>query len=84
MKTSNPEFIEFTNQLSNWHESRVQNLQLILDKPDANLKLGTTLIKAESDLAKGVRIGIRLALEQLGRLPFSVTHCAVDVEEEAE
>ncbi|MCP1290713.1 hypothetical protein NK214_10985 [Chromobacterium sp. S0633] len=82
MKTFDPDVIEFTNQLRDWHESRVQNLQLIVENPTADLMLGTSEIKADSDLAKGIRIGIQLALAQLGKLPFSVTPCTVDVVDE--
>lgn len=85
MKTFDPDVIEFTNQLRDWHESRVQNLLLIVEKPTADLMLGTSEIKADSELAKGIRIGIQLALAQLGKLPFSVTPCTADeVDEETE
>lgn len=73
MKIINSEFAEFIQDLTSWHEQNVADLQLILDKPDASITLGNGLpdIEAGSDKAKGVRIGIILALSMLGTLPFS-------------
>lgn len=82
MKTFDPDVIEFTNQLRDWYESRVRNLQLIVENPTSDLMLGTNELKADSDIAKGIRIGIQLALTQLGKLPFSVTPCTDDVVDE--
>lgn len=73
MKIINSKFAEFIQDLTSWHEQNVADLQLILDKPDASITLGNGLpdIEAGSDKAKGVRIGIILALSMLGTLPFS-------------
>ncbi len=82
MQTFDPEVIEFTAQLQRWHESRVANLKLLLDNPTAELKIGSVTIESDSDLAKGLRIGVSLALDQLGKLPFSVTPCMNEEEDE--
>ena len=82
MQTFDPAVIEFTKQLQNWHASRVANLQLILDHPEASLKLGDAEIKGDSDIAKGIRAGVLIAMDQLGKLPFSVTPCTDEEEGE--
>ena len=73
MKIINSEFAEFIQDLTAWHEQKVADLQLVLAKPDASISLGNGLpdIEAGSEKAKGVRIGIILALSVLGKLPFS-------------
>ncbi|MEA1064565.1 hypothetical protein [Erwinia sp. HR93] len=73
MKIVNSEFAEFIQDLTSWHEQKVADLQLVLAKPDASISLGNGLpdIQAGSEKAKGVRIGIILALSVLGELPFS-------------
>lgn len=73
MKIINSEFAEFIQDLTSWHEQKVADLQLVLAKPDASISLGNGLpdIEAGSEKAKGVRIGIILALSVLGELPFS-------------
>ncbi|KAF1366270.1 hypothetical protein [Yokenella regensburgei] len=73
MKIINSEFAEFIQDLTSWHEQQVADLRLVLDKKDATITLGNGLpdIEAGSDKAKGVRIGILLALSMLGTLPFS-------------
>ncbi|OFC58158.1 hypothetical protein [Candidatus Erwinia dacicola] len=73
MKIVNYEFAEFIQDLTSWHEQKVADLQLVLAKSDASISLGNGLpdIEAGSEKAKGVRIGIILALSVLGELPFS-------------
>lgn len=82
MKTFDPEVIEFTERLRRWHASRVANLQVILDNPDADIKLVDIEIKGNSDVAKGIRTGVHIALHQLGKLPFSVTPSTEEDEDE--
>lgn len=81
MKTFDPAVIEFTQQLQSWHAGRVANLRLVVDKENTHLVIGSTEIEAGSELAKGIRIGVLIALEQLGKLPFSVTPCSDDDDE---
>ncbi|BAK75776.1 hypothetical protein NH8B_0944 [Pseudogulbenkiania sp. NH8B] len=73
MQTNNPEVVEFINTLTEWHKNRVEQLELITNNRDAGIRLGDRTIEAGSDIAKGIRLGIAIALEQLGKLPFSVT-----------
>lgn len=62
-----------------WHKRQADQLQIISD----NAKEGVTLqlgiedpveIALTKDMAKGLRIGLVLALERLGKLPISVSH----------
>jgi hypothetical protein len=69
---------EFLQKLLDWHGERVESLQLILDHKDARLKIGDKEIEPDSDIAKGIRFGVGIALDTLGKLPFSVD----EVEEE--
>ena len=64
----------FVQGLTAWHKQKVASLQLVIDKRDASISLGNGIpdIEAGSEKAKGVRIGIILALSLLGKLPFSV------------
>lgn len=73
MKIINSEFAGFIQDLTSWHEQKVADLQLVLDNPDASITLGNGIpdIEAGSEKAKGVRIGIIVALSLLGTLPFS-------------
>lgn len=73
MKIINSEFAEFIQDLTSWHEQKIADLRLVLDKPDASITPGNGIpdIQAGSEKAKGVRIGIILALSVLGKLPFS-------------
>ncbi|CUZ67959.1 hypothetical protein ACYZFV_10225 [Serratia ureilytica] len=76
MEVLNPEFAKFVQDLADWHEKQIDNLQLILAHPDADISLGPDLtIEAGSDKAKGIRVGIMLALNYLGKLPFSHIEC---------
>lgn len=76
MEIINPEFAEFVQAISDWHEKQIDNLQSILAHPEADISLGSDLtIEAGSDKAKGVRVGIMLALHYLGKLPFSHIEC---------
>lgn len=82
MQTANPEFIGVIKQLQSWHESQVAQLKLITENRTAELKLGDLTVAADSDIAKGIRFGVLIALDRLGKLPFSVTPC--EIEEEVE
>ena len=81
METINQEFIDFTKQLQDWHANRVKQLQLITENRTADLRLGDREISAGSEIAKGIRLGVLLSLDQLGKLPFSVTPCKIEEEE---
>lgn len=82
MQTANKEFIGVIKQLQGWHENQVAQLKLITENRTAELRLGDLTVAADSDIAKGIRLGVLIALDRLGKLPFSVTPC--EVEEEVE
>ncbi len=67
------ELEDFPELLQKWHEHHVKQLQLIVDQKDADLQLGDAKIKADSEMAKGIRYGVEIALLSLGKLPFSVS-----------
>lgn len=64
--------LEIIQQLIEWHNSKVESLRLVEQHKDADIKLGDTEIKAGSEMHVGVRIGISVALESLGKLPISL------------
>ncbi|SIR83614.1 hypothetical protein SAMN05216509_5291 [Pseudomonas sp. B10] len=70
---------EMIQSLLAWHKRQADQVQIISD----NAKEGVTLqlgiedpveIVLTKDMAKGLRIGLVLALERLGKLPISVSH----------
>lgn len=70
---------EMIEALLAWHKRQTDQLQIITD----NSKEGTTLslgindpveIMLTKDMAKGLRIGLVLAMDRLGKLPISVSH----------
>ncbi|MCG8996688.1 hypothetical protein LH435_15355 [Laribacter hongkongensis] len=77
MQTANQEFMDFIGQLQEWHAGQVEQLRLITENRAVGLKLGEREIEADSDIAKGIRLGILIALDRLGELPFSVEPCEV-------
>ena len=70
---------EMIEALLAWHKRQTDQLQLITDnaKEGVTLQLGTddpVEIMLTKDMAKGLRIGLVLAVERLGKLPISVSH----------
>ena len=70
---------EMIESLLAWHKRQADQLQIISDnaKEGVTLQLGTedpVEIALTKDMAKGLRIGLVLALERLGKLPISVSH----------
>lgn len=70
---------EMIEALLAWHKRQADQLNLV----SGNAKEGVTLqlgiddpveIVLTKDMAKGLRIGLVLALERLGKLPISVSH----------
>lgn len=72
MYTNSPEVMEFINTLTAWHKGRVEQLELIKNNRETGIQLGELKIEADTELAKGIRLGVAIALQQLGKLPFSV------------
>ncbi|PIF47827.1 hypothetical protein CLU80_0047 [Pseudomonas sp. 29] len=74
---------EMIESLLAWHKRQAVQLEVISD----NAREGVTLqlgiddpveIALTKDMAKGLRIGLVLALERLGKLPISVSHDGED------
>jgi hypothetical protein len=70
---------EMIEALLAWHKRQADQLQKVID----NAKEGVTLqlgiddpleIVLTKEMAKGLRMGLVLALERLGKLPISVSH----------
>jgi hypothetical protein len=74
---------EMIEALLAWHKRQTDQLQMVTDnaKEGVTLQLGTddpVEIMLTKDMAKGLRIGLVLALERLGKLPISVSHDGED------
>lgn len=70
---------EMIEALLAWHKRQADQLNMVSDnaKEGVTLQLGTDdpiEIVLTKDMAKGLRIGLVLALERLGKLPISVSH----------
>lgn len=70
---------EMIQSLLAWHKRQANQLQLISDNAKAGVKLQLGVdepveIALTEDMAKGLRIGLVLALDRLGKLPISVSH----------
>ena len=70
---------EMIESLLAWHKRQADQLQIINDNSNecVTLQLGIddhVEILLTKDMAKGLRIGLVLALERLGKLPISVSH----------
>jgi hypothetical protein len=69
VEVDSPELAEVLRKLIAWHESQVRGLSLVLEHKDASIDLGDHSIEAGTELHRGVRIGVQLALAYLGKLP---------------
>lgn len=70
---------EMIESLLAWHKRQADQLEVISDnaKEGVTLQLGTddpVEIVLTKDMAKGLKIGLVLAIERLGKLPISVSH----------
>ena len=68
----NNETLELAQLVEGWHKNATDQLELVIEKKDADMKLGDAKIKAGTDLHKGVRIGIGIALSMIKELPFTL------------
>lgn len=66
------ETAEIIKQLEKWHSSQVNQLNKILAHKESVLNIADIEIKPNTDLAKGLRIGVMLSLKLLGELPLSL------------
>jgi hypothetical protein len=81
MSLYDDETVEFVKTLQEWHERQTAQLNTIMEHKDADIELGDRTIAADSDVAKGIRIGVMLALHLLGKLPFEIT-CVNDLDDD--
>lgn len=68
--THDSDVVEVLQNLINWHSNKSEQLHLIQNNMNADIVFGDTRIPANSDLAKGIRIGVAISLEALGNLPI--------------
>lgn len=68
----NEETLEIIEKLLEWHQIQVDQLQMVIDKSDADIKIDDMTIEAGSPLHRGIIIGVKIALMQLGKLPISL------------
>ena len=62
-------------QLTDWHASRVSQLQEIAGTPPEQLceiQYGDECIQLTAEMHIGLKLGLHIALMQLGRLPISL------------
>ena len=64
--------LELAQAIQEWHKNNVDQLELVNEKANANIKLGDIEIEAGTDLHKGFQIGVMVALNQFKELPFSL------------
>ena len=64
--------LELAQAIQEWHKNKVDQLELVNEKADASIKLGDIEIEAGTDLHKGFKLGVFIALEQFKELPFSL------------
>ena len=66
------ELADFVDNLQKWHKDKVDQLNLIIKDDSFPFDFGGVKLEADSDKAEGVRVGVKIALHLLGKLPFSV------------
>ncbi len=64
--------LELAQAIQEWHKNKVDQLELVNEKGDASIKLGDIEIEAGTDLHKGFKLGVTIALDQFSTLPFSL------------
>lgn len=67
---------DFLEQLTQWHQHQVAQLNLVIDNPDLPLKFQSEdglEVELTAQQAKGFRLGVQQSLKRLGTLPFTVS-----------
>lgn len=80
------ELQDFVEHIQAWHEKQMGQLQIILDAPkDAGIKLGIDddAIELNGEGARGFRMGVIIAQQYLGKLPFTTTTTAAGESDDA-
>lgn len=63
---------EFAQLVTEWHENKMSQLDLVIEKRDASIVIGDMTIEAGTELHRGIVMGFMLAKEQINELPFSL------------
>lgn len=64
-------YLELLEGLVKWHQVQTESLNLVIEKRDADIDFGgEKVIKAGTEMHRGVRIGILLSLSLLGEMPL--------------
>jgi len=76
----NEETKKLVDAIQEWHGQAVAQLKEIINHPSADMKVGDITIGADTEKAKGIRFGVSLSLELLGKLPLTIN--AIEDEDE--
>ena len=77
------ELQDFVEHIQAWHEQQMGQLQIILDAPKgASIKLGD-VVELTGEKAEGFRMGVVIAQQYLGKLPFTATTTAAGESDDA-
>lgn len=68
-------------RLTEWHAHQTDQLKTIVENRDAAIALDDVKVEADSDMAKGIRFGVGLALNMLGKLPVSMSKAEEIIDE---
>lgn len=68
------ELAEALEKVQQWHAHQVKQLKMVTEEhADAEIKLGDITLEPGTDLHNGFKMGVMVALNQLGELPFTLT-----------
>lgn len=66
------ETLDVIERVIEWHGAQVGQLKMIIEKNDADIKIDDMTIEAGTPLHRGIVIGVKIALMQIGELPFTL------------
>jgi len=66
------EVLEVVQQLMAWHSNRVDQLNIFVNQDAEKIRIGDHVTIDNPDVIKGIRIGVQVSLELLGKLPISL------------
>lgn len=67
------DMLEFVQLVMEWHQGKMDQLGLVIEKKDASIVIGDMTIEAGTELHRGIIMGFMLAKEQVSELPFSLS-----------
>jgi hypothetical protein len=68
------ELLELCGALNAWHTNATNQLRLITENRDSDMEIDGNLIEAGSEFARGMRFGILLSMQLLGKLPIKLNY----------